>query len=254
MTYLHTALFIIHLVFGSAALILFWVPLFTKKGQLNHVKFGRIYKFAMYVVAIGGFVMSALVISMPQVIKADMIAQSSNPERMVEVIRIFWAYLLYLSILSFTVTRHAVAVIHCKEDRKKLRRFGYLGPIIALLLGAPLMIYFGISGGRTLHLIFGILGLLLAVSMLRYCLKAKVARRQWVLEHIGSFIGSGIGAYTAFLAFGGRTLFEGLGYWQLVFWIAPGVVGSIASAILCRKYAKIFQVTSEDVGAKPAGA
>ena len=98
------------------------------------------------------------------------------------------------------------------------------------------------------------LGLLLAVSMLRYCLKAKVARRQWVLEHIGSFIGSGIGAYTAFLAFGGRTLFEGLGYWQLVFWIAPGVVGSIASAILCRKYAKIFQVTSEDVGAKPAGA
>lgn len=242
MTYFHSLLFIIHIVFGSIALVLFWVPLFTKKGQLNHVKFGLFYKTSMYIVALGGFVMSLMVIAMPHTIKAEMIAQSSDPERMVGVVRIFWAYLLYLSILSFTVTRHAVAVIKVKENRSALRKFSYLAPIVALLIGGPILIYFGLSGGRVLHLVFGILGFFLACSMLRYCLKAEMGERKWVFEHIGSFIGSGIGAYTAFLAFGGRTMFEGLGYWQLVFWIAPGVIGTIASAILCKKYGKVFQV------------
>lgn len=249
MTYLHTLLFIIHIVFGSIALILFWVPLFTKKGQLNHVKYGRIYKLAMYIVALGGFLMSVMVIAMPNIIKADLIAESSDPERMIDVVRIFWAYLLYLSILSFTVTRHAVAVIEVKENRKALRKFNYLAPIVALLLGGPVMIYFGISGDRVLHLVFGILGLFLAFSMLRYILKAEMGERKWVFEHIGSFIGSGIGAYTAFLAFGGRTMFEGLGYWQLVFWIAPGVIGAFASALLCKKYGRIFRVETSKASA-----
>ena len=63
--------------------------------------------------------------------------------------------------------------------------------------------------------------------MLRYLRLPKVTKKQQIVEHIGNICGSGVGLYTAFFAFGGRTLFEALGQWQLMFWLLPGVVGTV---------------------------
>jgi hypothetical protein len=98
------------------------------------------------------------------------------------------------------------------------------------------LLYFGYLHSMMLLIVFAVLGVFVGLTMLHYCLRSKIAERQWVLEHISSFVGSGIGAYTAFIAFGGRALFSDLGSWQIVFWIAPGVVGTIASALLCKRY------------------
>ena len=49
-------------------------------------------------------------------------------------------------------------------------------------------------------------------------------------------IGSGIGAYTAFLAFGGRVMFSDMGQYQILFWVAPGIIGGTAISLLVRKY------------------
>ncbi|MBF7074891.1 hypothetical protein ISG33_15925 [Glaciecola sp. MH2013] len=242
MTYLHSGLFASHILFGSLALILFWVPLFTKKGQLNHTRFGNHYKVSMYLVALSGAIMALMVLAFPVVIKGEYINNASNPERATYVIRLFWAFLLYLSLLSFTVTRHATAVIAAKQNRKSLQKLSYLLPIIALITAAPVLFYYGFIASQTLLMVFAVLGLVVGFGMLRYCIKAQVAERQWLFEHIGSFIGSGIGAYTAFIAFGARTVFEGLGAWQIIFWIAPGLIGSIASAFLCKKYGKLYGI------------
>jgi hypothetical protein len=236
MAYLHSTLFGLHIVFGSLSLILFWVPFFTKKGKLNHKRFGRHYKNAMYIVAGSGALMSLFVLAFPMTIKGEIISAASNPEKMTTSFRLFWSFLLYLSLLSFTVTRHSVAVIRMKENRESLRKPFYLLPIVALVLGAPVLLYFGYLHSMMLLIVFAVLGVFVGLTMLHYCLRSKIAERQWVLEHISSFVGSGIGAYTAFIAFGGRALFSDLGSWQIVFWIAPGVVGTIASALLCKRY------------------
>lgn len=247
MTYIHSTLFILHILFGSTALILFWVPLFTEKGKLNHIKFGRYYKHTMYVVAGTGALMALMVIAMPLVIKAAIVGENTNTEKLAHTLRVFWFFLLYLSLLSFTVTRHAVAVLQAKRDRQILRKWHYITPILLLIAGAPIILYVGYINKQTLHMVFSVLGFAVGASMLKYCLKKEIKEREWILEHISAMLGSGIGAYTAFLAFGGRTLLSDLGQWQMLFWIAPGVIGSVASAILCKKYKVVFNIKEKIV-------
>lgn len=240
MTYIHSTLFILHILFGTAALILFWVPVFTQKGKLNHVKFGRFYANTMYAVAGTGALMALIVMAVPLVIKADMITQNTDPDRFAHIMRVFWGFLFYLSMLSFTVTKHGMTVLKVKNNRAALRTFAYLTPIIALTAGGPFIFYVGYVNAQTLHMIFGVLGLLVGSSMLKYCLQKNIENRAWLPEHISSMIGSAIGAYTAFIAFGGRAILSDLGQWQIVFWIAPGVIGGIASALVCKRYKSMF--------------
>lgn len=240
MTYIHSTLFILHILFGTAALILFWVPVFTQKGKLNHVKFGRFYANTMYAVAGTGALMALIVMAVPLVIKADMITQNTDPDRFAHIMRVFWGFLFYLSMLSFTVTKHGMTVLKVKNNRAALRTFAYLTPIIALTAGGPFIFYVGYVNAQTLHMIFGVLGLLVGSSMLKYCLQKNIENGAWLPEHISSMIGSAIGAYTAFIAFGGRAILSDLGQWQIVFWIAPGVIGGIASALVCKKYKSMF--------------
>lgn len=242
MTTIHSTLFILHILFGTAALILFWVPLFTEKGRLDHVKFGRYYKNTMYTVAASGALMALMVIAIPLVIKASMLSENTDMEKAAQSLRVFWSFLFYLSILSFTGTRHAIAVLNVKANRQQLRTINYLFPIILLTAGGPFIFYLGYAHSQTLHMIFGVLGLFVGASMLKYCLQKEIKSRQWVVEHISAMMGSGIGAYTAFVAFGGRAILSDLGQWQLLFWIAPGVIGTVISAIFTKRYKAIFQI------------
>lgn len=241
MTQLHSILLILHIVLGSAALILFWVPIYTQKGQLNHKKFGTYYKNVMYGVAASGAVMAIMVLWMPLVIKHQY-AQAENAEQIASNLRIFWSFLLYLALLSFTSTRQGYAVLQAKDDRAQLRTWDYIVPLALLFIGGVALTASGAMRGHTLHIAFGLLGTFVGLGSLRYVLAKNMPKKRYILEHIGSMMGSGIGAYTAFLAFGGRQLLDGAGSYQIIFWIAPGVIGSVASYLLCKKYGKVFQI------------
>ncbi|TDF35707.1 hypothetical protein EYS14_20110 [Alteromonadaceae bacterium M269] len=243
MTYIHSILLFLHILLGGAALVLFWVPFYTQKGQLNHRKFGAYYKNAMYAVAASGALMSIMVLSAPLAIKGHLANADSDPEKVAHTVRLFWAFLLYLSLLSFTTTRHAIAVLRARSQLTLLKAPSYILPIVLLAVLGPALAYLGYSNNQTLHMVFGVLGFIVGVNMLKYCFKKELAQREWILEHIGAMIGSGIGAYTAFLAFGGRVLFSDLGQWQIAFWVAPGVIGSVASYVMTKKYSKVFSVT-----------
>ena len=238
MANLHSFLFIVHIVFGGAALVLFWIPVMTKKGQLNHVQFGRYYRTAMYTVAGSGALMAIMVLLWPMTVKAQFFTSDRDPQAVIERIQVLWGFLLYLSLLSFASTRHGMQTLNAKADRSVLRKRHYLAPLVVLMLGGILLAVLGYVHNRTLHLVFGILGTVISISTLRYCFKPTIKPGEWVIEHLGAMIGSGIGAYTAFLAFGGRVIFADLGAYQMVFWIAPGVVGGIAANIIAQKYAR----------------
>ncbi|WP_141567192.1 hypothetical protein [Glaciecola punicea] len=241
MLHIHSTLFFLHIVVGTAALILFWVPLLTKKGQLKHKKFGRAYRNVMYCVAATGAVMAVMVIAMPLAVKPQL-ANAPNAAIVIENVRYFWLFLLYLALLSYTTTRHGDAVLKAANNRSLLRKVSYVSPLAMLALGGLVFIAIGIVREQTLHLLFGILGSCAGISMLRYVLCNNIRPGGYLLEHIGSMIGSGIGAYTAFAAFGGRHLLSGIGEYQIIFWIAPAVLGSLLSAHLTKKYKKVYRV------------
>ena len=242
---IHSLLFVIHIVFGSMALILFWVPISTKKGGLDHRKFGRHYANTMYVVAASGALMALIVISAPLVIKHQFVNENTNTEQLALKLRIFWSFLLYLSLLTFVNVRHGTLVLKNKRQHSNMRQWPHLLSIYLLLVGGLMLLSIGIIYSNTLHILFGLLGSVLSIQTGQFCLTKSVSTNRWLVEHLGAFIGSGIGAYTAFLAFGGRSMLGDLGQWQIVFWIAPGVIGAIASTRMSRKYKNGLVVTSK---------
>jgi uncharacterized membrane protein len=236
MNTIHSLLFVIHIIFGSMALILFWVPIVTKKGGLDHRKFGRHYANTMYAVAASGALMALMVIFAPLVIKHQLVNENTDTKQFVLNLRIFWSFLLYLSLLTFVNVRHGILVLKNKKQHSNMRQWPHLFSIGLLLVGGLLLFSLGITYSNTLHIIFGVLGTVLAIQSSRFCLAKSVPVNRWLVEHIGSSIGSGIGAYTAFMSFGDRSMFGNIGKWQFVFWVAPGVIGAIASARMSRKY------------------
>lgn len=244
MTTIHSLLFVIHIIFGSMALILFWVPIITKKGGLDHRKFGRHYANTMYIVAASGALMALMVISAPLVIKYQFVNENTNTEELALKLRIFWSFLLYLSLLTFVNIRHGILVLRNKRQHINMRQWPHLVSLYLLLVGGLMLLSIGLIYSNTLHIVFGVLGSVLAIQTGRFCLAKSVAANRWLIEHITASIGSGIGAYTAFMAFGGRSMFGELGQWQLVFWIAPGVIGAIASIRMSRKYKNGLMATS----------
>ena len=95
------------------------------------------------------------------------------------------------------------------------------------------------NGNRMFALFLLMLGLLVLGAMRHGLLALRVRRGEDALASNG-LIGTGIGAYTALFAFGGREFLSGLltGQWQVLPWIAPAIIGTLATARLKRQYSE----------------
>lgn len=239
---IHQSSFYLHIAVGSCALLLFWVPVFTKKGNLDHKKFGRYFSRAMYIVAISGFTMSGLDLIMPLATHAP--GSSLTGEQATSFaaeVRSFALFLFSLSFLVLTSTRQGWLSILHRDDRTPLRTPVHNALIVSLIaVGATLAIT-GLNTGSILFMIFGCLQIVTGATALRYNYKSELGPKEWWIEHLKGLIGSGIGAYTAFFVFGGRRIFESLfqdaaADISIVLWVTPGIVGSFFIAYLSRHY------------------
>lgn len=250
MLWLHQSALYLHIVAGIMALIIFWVPAISRKGALNHRRFGRIFAIIMYIVGWSGVLMASFDLWRPLV--THPVAASTAPDVQASIsagIRSTATFLLSLSILVLATTRHGWLVMRHKDDRRILRQPLHVALCLALLTAGLSLLVVGGLRGDILLLVFGALETWLAAGFLRYSFKADLAHpKEWWVEHLGALIASGIGAYTAFFVVGaGRLLapfldsgnFAGL---AVLFWIAPGIIGGIAIASLSRKYRRRFGV------------
>lgn len=239
MLVVHSILLYLHIAVGVVALMIFWIPVVGKKGSLNHKRYGLAYMWCMYTIAISATLMSIMVLLAPTYFKADMLAGARYPEAALNMVYGAWTLLLVLSLLTFNSVHQGRIALVTKTDRSYARKpYNVLVPI-ALLVAAAVLLGMTIAGhlNAILGYVFSIGGMISALQSLRYAFAKRVAPNAWLLEHLGSMLGSGIGVYTAFFAFGGRYLLSHLGEWQLVLWILPGVLGGIAIHFWSRRYA-----------------
>ena len=212
-----------HIIAGSISLILFWIPAFTRKGGINHRKVGKWYVRFMWIVVI-----SAAILSVKNALLGHYIMA---------------LFLGFLSLITANPLWYSISVLKLKEGlNKRYLKLHLLLHILIVAYGAFLFVLgaFFISGGvRFLMMFFGLLGLLDISELLRHK-KMISSKPNWLKLHYSGMIVSGIAAYTAFLSFGGRTLFGGImsNEWQFIPWIAPTVIGVVAIRILDRKYSK----------------
>lgn len=246
MNLFHQVAMFAHIAIGSCALIVFWIPVFTRKGNLNHKRFGRYFAWAMYAVSFSGIAMAGLDLLFPVAMHApDMILTPDEELRVNAQVRPFALFLLSLSILVLTSTRHGwLAILH-KEERNALRQPAHIALCSSLVAVGAVLLVTGLNMGSWLFMIFGVLEVFTGFNMLRYVFRTTLRPREWWIQHLTGLIGSGIGAYTAFAVFGGRSLFDELfgnsfSDITIVLWVAPGVIGGIAIALLSRKYQQRF--------------
>lgn len=235
MQWIHQSLIYLHILFGSMSLLLFWIPTLTKKGGLDHIKFGHYYAKVMYAVAGSGALMSLMVMTMPTVIKPEYFEGDVNVEGTIARIQLFWGYLLHLSLIIFISVRHGLAVLSTTQIQN-LRRWHYRLPLVLCVMSGIFYLSIGLANQQVLFIVFGVLGIMIAVGMLRYTAKSLNTKADQIKEHLGAMIGSGIGSHTAFFAFGARSLLADFGYWQLVVWVLPGVVGAVSIYVMSKRY------------------
>ncbi|TXC81764.1 DUF2306 domain-containing protein [Luteibaculum oceani] len=216
-----------HVLAGFSSLIVFWIPVFTKKGGEAHRKAGKIYVALMWAVVISAFLLCINNLS---------IARYSSA-----------AFLGFLSLITGNVLWYGIAILKNKKGLSSQFRRIQLLLQGAIVLASSLLIFYGIwlEGHSTaiLMFVFGGLGL---TDLPKFIKNLKGSKSDsWLKTHIVGMCTSGIAAYTAFFVFGGRVLFKGLfvGYWSVVPWIAPGIVGGMIIYLMVRRFDKKKPIT-----------
>ncbi len=236
---LHAMLVNVHIAVGALALVLFWVPAFAKKGSPLHVKVGKVYVGSMYVVVVTAFIASVMVLADPIGIRRP--GESYGPaeaEELATRFRMMSLFLLMLSVLVFTSLRHGIRALRQRIEPGVLARPSHRAVIGALGLLGAVVGGLGIANGALLLIIFGGISVAGAIGMFRDTLVERPDRRAQLVMHLNGLIGSGIGVYTAFFAFGGSRLLGEIltGYWQVVPWVLPAIVGTVVINRLSRAY------------------
>lgn len=237
MTLLHTLGFYLHILAGSMALLSVWIPMTVKKGSLDHKKFGRYYHNTMMTVAASGALIATIVIIDPMQIHGFRLDDPSQADTFISRMRVFYSLLLFLSLVIYVGLTHGKQTLKSKMSNQHLKKWSYLLPNILLLIASVPLFIAGYLHNITLAMIFPFLGLALAIGHINFIMRKHLTSNAWLEQHISAYIGTAIGAYTAFIAFGGRTLFSDIGQWQLLFWVLPGVLGSFIIRHFCAKYA-----------------
>lgn len=228
MLMLHSLLLKLHIALGVIALLLFWLPMLSRKGSGLHRKSGRYYGYIMKAVAMSGLIMTAMVWFDPIGIKgAGLMVDGQISQRKLDFYMLINLFLFLLSLLTWVTIRHATGSLLCKQNRVALRYWSYQAPVWLLLLVAPYAAWQGFQFNMPLVMVFAGISLITCFSILTYLHSKTVTTNRWLIEHASAMIGSGIAAYTAFFAFGGRALFAELltGHWMMLPWLLPSLIG-----------------------------
>ena len=228
---------LVHVVFGFIGLGAFWIPVFSKKGAANHVRFGKIFVWSAYILLSAAAVALGLRI-------ADAIRQgiglSDEPSYFA-----FLVFLGYLTLVTFVIVRHGVGVLRNKREPRRmhtiLNRFLAMAAVTASI---AIVLYALIVAPPNRILLFALspIGISSGLGILRYINSEAPSRRAWMYEHMGAMLGGGIAFHTAFAVFGSSRLFDiGLEGWVAVIpWVAPAAIGIPAIVLWTRHYRRKF--------------
>lgn len=218
-----------HVISGCISLVLFWMPVFLKKGSHWHNKIGKWYVYAMWVVVITAACLS---------IRNFIVGRT-----------IMGAFLGFIALITAKPLWHGRAVLKVKKKQTVSYRYIHLALQMAIVCSSIAMITYGIylkgEGAAILMFFFGGLGILDIPALIRN-LKQPDVKVEWLKEHISAMLVSGIAAYTAFLVFGARQFLEAhfTGIWSMLPWVAPTIIGLWGIRFALKKYTPKNQLVS----------
>ncbi|MEO0576777.1 MAG: hypothetical protein AAF004_15070 [Pseudomonadota bacterium] len=116
-----------------------------------------------------------------------------------------------------------------RKNPEAFRSRGHIALVAVLVIMALTVGFVGYQASSVLLMVFGFIASSGAFSMIRDIRKDSFTRREALYAHFNGLIGTGIGAYTAVIVFGGSRLLSQIltGQWQVIPWVTPAIVGTI---------------------------
>ena len=235
----HAALLAIHIATGTVAIVAFWLPVLARKGGSLHVRAGRLYTWAMYAVSATALTMSAAVLFDPVGVRfPDRNLPLDQAMAVASGNRMFALFLLMLGLLVLSALRHGMLALRARRGEDVLRSPSHRALLATLGVTGIAVGVVGWRNGELLLMIFSVLAVSGSVGMLRESLRATLTPREALVAHFNGLIGTGVGAYTALFAFGGREFLSNLlsGQWQILPWVAPAIIGTLAISRMKRRF------------------
>ena len=220
----------VHIAAGAVALLVFWIPLVTKKGGRTHRRAGWVYVGAAATLAVTAFVLCIPLVS------------DSHPRR--------WhagVFLAYVGVFAGASAQLGVRALRTKGRTLASRAPIDLVPPLLLVAGGVALAAFGAVWSMVLYVLFAALGVALGVAQLRFWLTPPAHGRQWFLAHMTAMGTSCIATVTAFVVANARRL--GMHTFDLALWVGPIAVLSGGLTIWRRHYARRFAAQRASGGA-----
>lgn len=214
-----------HISSGFISLVLFWLPVFLKKGGKGHRNTGKAYVFFMWIV-----VASAALLSIKDVIIGSYFMAS---------------FLGFIALITANPLWYGIAVLNREKRQSNGFRIGRIVFDSLIVCSGALLLGFGIylqsigNGSAILMIIFGGLGLT-DLPVLIKKLKPTPPEFDPIRDHMVGLLTSGIAAYSAFFVFGAYTWIEQYlpGMWGVLPWVGPGVIGGVGITLGVKHFRK----------------
>lgn len=214
------SLVVAHILTGTTGAIAFWVPVLGRKGGVNHRRWGRIFTYAMLATGSFAVAMSLLTLADPLGTHPHLAAdyEASFLRGM------FGWMMLHTGILTINLAWYGWLCITNKQRHAANRTKLNLGLQYAVIAAALVCAVQGWIIGQPLMIGIAVVGVATGLTNLWFLHKPRVAREDWLKEHIKALVGAGISVYTAFMAFGSVRVFPELALHPAM-WSIPLIVG-----------------------------
>ncbi|NVK23191.1 MAG: hypothetical protein HWD86_11790 [Kangiellaceae bacterium] len=230
-----------HIIGGFIGLVLFWIPIFSKKGSKLHRQMGKYWTWLARVVVLSA--LAGLFLYIPEIIEKNI-----SPNNYA-----FLLFLGYLSVVTYIVIVYGVAVLESKNNPQSMNTPYWNAMAYTSFAVSAFIIAFALivnPGSKYVLIALSPIGIGTGYGILtyirnggsKYSKKGSLVSKGWLYEHLGSMLGAGIAFHTAFAVFGMTRLFDiGLeGMVAVIPWILPAAIGIPAQYIWTRHYQKKF--------------
>ncbi|NQD38272.1 hypothetical protein HPT27_14690 [Permianibacter sp. IMCC34836] len=231
----------LHILAGAIGLVLFWVPIFSRKGSPVHKRFGQGFLWCVNIIGVTALTSVSLHLGVA--------AMQDQP---------LWAtpkfgLLVFLGYLGITVLTGAWYMRHVlihKRDPAALRRPLAWALMALAFVSSTVLILIALTIPGTVKIILlslSPIGYLTTFNMQRHLRRPDREPKAWFYEHMAQGVGLGIAFHTAFLVFGARSVFAHwlTGNWAVLPWVAPVVVGIALSYWWEQRYRRADQARQQ---------
>lgn len=207
----------LHIAAGFSAFLLAPVALATAKGGKQHKRWGMVYLWAMGIVAATAF---------PMAIYRPVL------------------FLAMVAVFSFYLAFSGFRVLRLKDLARggSAKPIDWIAAVVTLANGLLLAALAWLRPAMVQHMgivavVFGVISMAAPIGQMRNFILRPTEKMFWWFDHLGSFIGSYIAAWTAFSV---TTLPRFFGN-HLWLWLWPTAIGVPAIVLTSAYYRRKFQ-------------